>query len=219
MSLLLEFGRPTGCLPKRGSARPGARRKQQVNFLEVQKAFLRALFQRTVRVRVKQAWKLMQQSFRNRLHPDALVPLALKQKQIKGYFSRLAKAVKQAGRATLQQADQSGAEGGAAAGAASSSADSDGGDDSDCDQDDGDDGQEEADTNHYDLADSSDDSSSDRGSNLGAEESKEGKADDSRIDWMAYKVAALKGMCRTQGLRVGGKKAALIARLKAHQRG
>ena len=65
VSLLLEFGRPTGCLPKRRSARPDARRKQQVNFLEVQKAFLRALFQRTVRVRVKQAWKLMQQSFRN----------------------------------------------------------------------------------------------------------------------------------------------------------
>ena len=51
------------------------------------------------------------------------------------------------------------------------------------------------------------------------QESKEGKADDSRIDWVACKVSALKGMCRTQGLRVGGKKAALIARLKAHQRG
>ena len=36
---------------------------------------------------------------------------------------------------------------------------------------------------------------------------------------MAYKVAALKGMCRTQGLRVGGKKAALASKAKSARRG
>ena len=142
-------------------------------------------------MRSREAWLKMHDAFKKKLVPGTLRLVALTQKQIGGFFSRMARAVKNAGRAALQKqaAEPVGGEQSSEGEEGSSS----------------DEGEEES---------SSGSESDGSGNGSGSDVDDESDNEPPAVDYNKLKVKELKEMLRGGGLKVGGTKPQLIARLK-----